>query len=121
MLNHMGYNKANYQSSELAEVHNERGLLLDILSSKYMPKERLDAVRAAYNMPVVPPTMRSRLELADRLLAGTHVWSAELLSQHRARVGGTWREVRARARAAAEASASQSKVSRKRPALGAAQ
>ena len=95
MLNHMGYNKANYQCSELAEMHNERGLLLDILSSKYMPSERLDEVRAAYGLPIKHSSVESRLELAKLLLAGTRSWSSDLLAAHRTRVRGKWREVRA--------------------------
>ena len=87
MLNHMAYNKANYQCSELAEMHNERGLLLDILSSKYMPSERLNEVRAAYGLPFKPSSVDSRLELAKLLLAGTRSWSPDLLAAHRTRVG----------------------------------
>ena len=65
------------------------------MSSEFMPSERLAEVRAAYALEPRDPTIQSRLQLYELLAAAPRRWSMGLLAAHRARVGGTWREVRA--------------------------
>mgnify|MGYP006936580847 CR=1 FL=1 len=94
MVNHMGYSKGAYASSEFGEIHTERVTRQDVMSTDFMPKARLDEVRAAFALPVLAAdSMPSREELAKLLLAGSRAWDRGLLQAHRAAVGGKWRDV----------------------------
>ena len=103
MINHMGNAKANYFMQEMRELHNERSLRWDTMSVKFMPGARLAELRAAYGLESVVDSTSARAELADfllsqhgRPLSDRRTWSPELLSAHRTRVGGRWRDVFAR-------------------------
>ena len=106
VINHMGNAKANYIMQEMRELHNERSLRFDVMSTDFMPSARLAEVRAAYGLEPIElygdsvVERSARVELADYLL-GQHLrrpterraWSQELLNAHRQRVGGAWRTV----------------------------
>ena len=60
MVNHMGYNKATFFMNEMRELHNERSLYMDIMSTDFMPAERLAEVRAAYGLPACADSLDTR-------------------------------------------------------------
>lgn len=94
MVNHMGYSKGAFACSEFGEIHTERVTRQDVMSTDFMPKARLDEVRAAFALPVLAAdSMPSREELAKLLLAGSRAWDRGLLQAHRAAVSGKWRDV----------------------------
>ena len=98
MVNHMGFNKANYFILEMIIAHNENGLTEDVMSSDFMPSERFAEVRAAYGLTSssneLEDSPASRSEVARVLLEGKlGGWSKERLERHRQRVGGPWRDL----------------------------
>jgi hypothetical protein len=93
----MGYNKALYFMLEMTFEHNENSLNEDMLSTDYMPTERLAEVRAAYDFVPAADSVASRVEVAEGLLDGTRgVWSAARLAVHRWVQGGRWRDLLAK-------------------------
>ena len=98
MVNHMGFNKANYFILEMIIAHNENGLTEDVMSSDFMPSERFAEVRAAYGLTSFSNELEdspaSRSEVARVLLEGKQGgWSKERLQRHRQSVGGAWRDL----------------------------
>ena len=120
MIHHMGYAKATLFMQEMKDLHNEHTIESDCLDVDFMPSARLAEVRAAYDLAAVPDSAPARLELSELLLASSRPWSPELLAQHRARIGGPWRDVHAkqlarkRSAAAESSQAASSKAAGKR-------
>ena len=95
-MNHLGFAKGKFFGQELREMHNERSLHADCMNVVFMPAARLAEVRAAYGLPAERAdgdSERAREELANLLLGLERAWRPDLLSAHRQKVGGAWRDV----------------------------